>query len=82
MYYVNATRPADNSILKNGNKNNGFDDERGDYLINIHDHVNYRFEVISRLGKGSFGQVVKAFDHMRKEYVALKIIRNKKRFHR
>ena len=82
MYYVNATRPADNSILKNGNKNNGFDDERGDYLINIHDHVNYRFEVISRLGKGSFGQDIKAIDHMRKEFVDLKIIRNKKRFHR
>lgn len=33
------------------------------------------------LGKGSFGQVVKVFDHKRKEQCALKIVRNRKRFH-
>jgi dual specificity tyrosine-phosphorylation-regulated kinase 2/3/4 len=35
----------------------GFDDERGDYVILMHDHVSYRYEVIMVLGKGSFGQV-------------------------
>ena len=30
--------------------------------------------------KGSFGQAVKCYDHKNHEYVALKIIRNKKRF--
>jgi dual specificity tyrosine-phosphorylation-regulated kinase 2/3/4 len=34
------------------------------------------------LGKGTFGKVVKAFDHKNKEYVALKIIRNSSRFHK
>lgn len=48
----------------------------------MHDHILYRFEIVARLGKGSFGQVVKAFDHKSKEFVALKIIRNKKRFHK
>ena len=34
------------------------------------------------LGKGSFGQVIKAYDHKTQSHVALKIVRNEKRFHR
>lgn len=33
-----------------------------------------------RVGKGSFGQVVKAFDHEEQCHVAIKIIKNKKPF--
>jgi len=61
--------------------NHGYDDERGDYQIILHDHVLYRYEVINPLGKGSFGQVVRAYDFKGNSYVAVKIIRNKKRFH-
>ena len=32
------------------------------------------------LGKGSFGQVLKVYDHKSKQYAALKIVRNDKRF--
>lgn len=32
------------------------------------------------LGKGSFGKVLKCYDHKEKNYVAVKIIKNKKRF--
>mmetsp|Transcript_21928 Transcript_21928/g.36325 ORF Transcript_21928/g.36325 Transcript_21928/m.36325 type:complete len:662 (+) Transcript_21928:218-2203(+) len=69
--------------IRNGNaaNNNGFDDERGDYIMTLHDHFSYRYEVLLLLGKGSFGQVVKAFDYKTNQLIALKIIRNKKRFH-
>jgi|TARA_B110001450_G_scaffold166812_1_gene155482 dual specificity tyrosine-phosphorylation-regulated kinase 2/3/4 len=46
----------------------------------LQDHIAYRFEVVDFLGKGSFGQALKCVDHKTKEIVALKIIRNKKKF--
>jgi dual specificity tyrosine-phosphorylation-regulated kinase 2/3/4 len=68
--------------LKNTNLPNfGYDDERGDYAIVKGDHLAYRYEIIDVLGKGSFGQVVRCIDHRSGGLVAIKIIRNKKRFH-
>jgi dual specificity tyrosine-phosphorylation-regulated kinase 2/3/4 len=64
-----------------GENNHGFDDERGDYLAAMHDHIAYRYEVLSVLGKGSFGQVMKGYDYKSNTMKAIKIIRNKKRFH-
>ncbi|BAE62456.1 unnamed protein product [Aspergillus oryzae RIB40] len=61
--------------------NFGYDDDRGDYNIVIGDHLAYRYEVIDVLGKGSFGQVLRCVDHKTGGLVAVKIIRNKKRFH-
>jgi len=61
--------------------NFGFDDDRGDYNIVLRDHLAYRYEVVDILGKGSFGQVVRCIDHKTGKLVAIKIIRNKKRFH-
>ncbi|KAJ1562034.1 Dual specificity tyrosine-phosphorylation-regulated kinase [Cladochytrium tenue] len=60
--------------------NDGYDDSNGDYYLTVGDHMGYRYEIKSLLGKGSFGQVAKCFDHKTKTMVALKVIRNKKRF--
>jgi len=62
--------------------NNSYDDDQGSYIHVQHDHVGYRYEVLKVIGKGSFGQVVKAFDHKENVHVALKMVRNEKRFHR
>nr|KAG5698589.1 hypothetical protein BaRGS_027100 [Batillaria attramentaria] len=64
-----------------GASNNGYDDESGSYIKVLHDHMVYRYEILEVLGKGSFGQVVKCYDHKTDLMVAVKIIRNKKRFH-
>ncbi|KAF8244041.1 hypothetical protein K440DRAFT_636575 [Wilcoxina mikolae CBS 423.85] len=68
--------------LKNSSLPNfGYDDDRGDYTIIKGDHLAYRYEIVDILGKGSFGQVVRCIDHRTGGLVAIKIIRNKKRFH-
>lgn len=68
------------NIPANGENNFGYDDENGDYKAVMHDHISYRYELFEILGKGSFGQVFKAFDYKHKVFCALKIIKNKKRF--
>ncbi|NXG49174.1 DYRK4 kinase, partial [Psilopogon haemacephalus] len=68
-------------VLPETQSNNCYDDEHGSYLKVLHDHIAYRYEVLEVIGKGSFGQVAKCLDHKTNELVALKIIRNKKRFH-
>lgn len=50
-------------------------------MIVTGDHLRFRYEIIDVLGKGSFGQVLQCRDHKTGEMVAVKIIRNRKRFH-
>jgi dual specificity tyrosine-phosphorylation-regulated kinase 2/3/4 len=71
-----------------GPLNDGYDTQTNEYIFEMHDHIGYRFEIVKKVGKGSFGsvsevnnQVVKCFDHKKKEFVAVKIIRNKKKLH-
>lgn len=53
-----------------------FTDAEGDPKVTIGDAIAYKYEIISLLGKGSFGRVYKAYDHKKKEAIALKIIKN------
>ncbi len=81
VYCFGAGSRKKPATLDNSQYNHGYDDERGDYLVVNRDHLAYRYEVIDTLGKGSFGQVLHCRDHSTGESVAIKIIRNKKRFH-
>jgi dual specificity tyrosine-phosphorylation-regulated kinase 2/3/4 len=81
VYYYGAGSRKKPATTDNSTNNYGYDDERGDYLVVNHDHLAYRYEIMDSLGKGSFGQVLNCRDHATGESVAIKIIRNKKRFH-
>ena len=81
IYFIGANAKKNYGVL--GVPNNcGYDDEHGSYLHVPHDHIAYRYEMLKVIGKGSFGQVVRAYDHKSQQHVALKMVRNEKRFHR
>lgn len=54
---------------------NGFYDSDGRYRATPGDHLAYRYEIFALLGKGTFGNVYKCYDHKRNIYVALKVTR-------
>jgi dual specificity tyrosine-phosphorylation-regulated kinase 2/3/4 len=71
VYYIGKTsKPRDQN----------YSDDHGDYRIIVKDHIAYRYEVVSLIGRGSFGQVIEVFDHCVKKNLAIKIIKNKPKF--
>lgn len=81
VYFIGANAKKRYGVV--GAPNNcGYDDEQGSYQHVPHDHIAYRYEMLKVIGKGSFGQVVRAYDHKEQVHVALKMVRNEKRFHR
>lgn len=83
IYFINLMERK-NKVLStpDGPENGGFDNDKGEYICEMHDHIAYRFEINKQIGKGSFGQVFKCYDHKKKEFTALKILRNKKRLYK
>ncbi|XP_052617574.1 dual specificity tyrosine-phosphorylation-regulated kinase 1B isoform X3 [Peromyscus californicus insignis] len=87
VYYAKKKRraqqaPPQDSSTKKEKKvlNHGYDDDNHDYIVRSGERWLERYEIDSLIGKGSFGQVVKAYDHQTQELVAIKIIKNKKAF--
>ena len=66
-----------------GKNNQGRDDGNYDYVYSRNENIGHptlRYTIIEKIGKGSFGQVVKAWDREDKKEVAIKIIKSKRPF--
>lgn len=50
-----------------------YNDKEGFYRCTPKDHIAYRYEIGKSLGSGTYGDVIRAFDHKYGKYVALKI---------
>lgn len=63
-----------------GVHNHGFDDENYDYILRTGEVIAGRYKIRERIGRGSFGQVVLAFDEHDGCNVAIKIIKSRRPF--
>lgn len=82
VYFAGDGKVAKAKANSRKENNHGFDDARGEYQVSEGDHILYRYEVVGRLGAGSFGQVLRCVDHKTGRAVAVKVVRNRKRFHK
>jgi dual specificity tyrosine-phosphorylation-regulated kinase 1 len=82
VYYEerDARRKSREKTKGTGTNNNGWDDDNYDYIITTGELFYGRYRIKERIGKGSFGQVVRAEDIESRREVAIKIIKSKKPF--
>lgn len=56
------------------------DDKDGHYEYELGENLTSRYKIMSKLGEGTFGRVIECWDRERKEYCAIKIIRNVRKY--
>ncbi|KAI8842138.1 dynein heavy chain and region D6 of dynein motor-domain-containing protein [Chytridium lagenaria] len=78
---ASSSTTASDSTIKRSRTTKGYDDENDDYIVRKDELWNERFQILRPLGKGSFGQVVEAYDREKDMRVAIKIIKNRKTFY-
>jgi dual specificity tyrosine-phosphorylation-regulated kinase 1 len=79
-YYEARNKQAASEAARSGTFNDGFDDENYDYIVVEGELFANRYRLRTKVGKGSFGQVVSAFDTYTNTDVVIKIIKSKKPF--
>nr|POE68551.1 serine/threonine-protein kinase afc2 [Quercus suber] len=56
------------------------DDKDGHYMFELGENLTSRYKIHSKMGEGTFGQVLECWDRERKEMVAIKIVRGIKKY--
>ncbi|KAJ6828001.1 serine/threonine-protein kinase AFC1-like isoform X3 [Iris pallida] len=52
------------------------DDKDGHYVFAVGENLSARYRILSKMGEGTFGQVLECWDLEKKEFVAIKIVRS------
>ena len=57
IYFFNIKERKNNKApsTPDGVENNGFDNDKNEYITSEGNHIAYRYEIVGHLGKGSFG---------------------------
>lgn len=56
------------------------DDKDGHYVYELGENLTPRFKILNKLGEGTFGRVIECWDRHLKQYCAIKIIRNIRKY--
>ncbi|KAF5202472.1 Serine/threonine-protein kinase AFC2 [Thalictrum thalictroides] len=67
-------------VARNGSPPWRDDDKDGHYMFALGDNLTSRYKIHSKMGEGTFGQVLECWDRERKEMVAIKIVRGIKKY--
>ncbi|KAG2408212.1 Serine/threonine-protein kinase [Vigna angularis] len=68
------------AVAQNGSPPWRDDDKDGHYMFALGDNLTSRYKIHSKMGEGTFGQVLECWDRERKEMVAIKIVRGIKKY--
>lgn len=82
VYYEARSKKSKEAAgaARGGAYNDGYDDQHYDYILHGEDVFADRYLIRHRIGKGSFGQVVCAYDQVTMKEVAIKIIKSRRPF--
>ncbi|KAK7265616.1 hypothetical protein RJT34_33238 [Clitoria ternatea] len=67
-------------VARNGSPPLRDDDKDGHYMFALGENLTSRYKIHSKMGEGTFGQVLECWDRERKEMVAIKIVRGIKKY--
>ena len=52
------------------------------FIFTVNEHIRYRYQQLEELGRGSFGSVLKCYDHKTHKLVAVKLVRDRPKIHK
>eukprot|EP00262_Sarcandra_glabra_P003399 TRINITY_DN1407_c0_g3_i1.p1 TRINITY_DN1407_c0_g3~~TRINITY_DN1407_c0_g3_i1.p1 ORF type:complete len:161 (-),score=35.80 TRINITY_DN1407_c0_g3_i1:36-518(-) len=67
-------------VARNGSPPWRDDDKDGHYMFALGENLTSRYKIHSKMGEGTFGQVLECWDRERNEMVAIKIVRGIKKY--